>query len=364
MRVLQCTKRSVTLLAAACFALTACGDSGPEAPFNPDGTVEDIAALDATFASPAFASFSWFSVDFDAALGGSALVSASASALDFRRVTNEGQLRSAAIESARRLAALAPKVANGSFSASSAAIPSEIAGKTFEYSGSSYSATSRTGAPVNGVRFILYAIDPVTSSPVHPLVETGHVDFIDMSGGTTQAARVIVVSGTTTYLDYTVSITATTTSGRITVSGYVTDGTVRANISFRSTVTSAAGLTLVYTIDVPQRDVSIDLTMSMDGNDQTGGFEIDLSMNGPNGTVSMAGQFSMASGTVTVRVNGELFATIESGNGDPVITGADGQPLTEEDIAAVETLFGLTEEAFISFDAMFLPVGAFMAAGA
>jgi hypothetical protein len=364
MRVLQCTKRSVTLLAAACVALTACGDSGPEVPFNPGGTAEDIAAVNSTFESAAFVSFSRFSSDFGAALGGSPLVSASATAFNFRQATKGGELRAAAVRSARRLAALTPKVVNGSFSASTAAIPSEIAGKTFEYNGSSYTATARTGAPAHGVRFILYAVDPVTFAPVLPLVETGHVDLIDVGGATTQAARVVVVSGTTTYVDYTVSVTATTSSGRVTVAGYLTDGTIRANINFRSTVTSAAGLTLAYTVDVPQRDVSIDLTMTVDGLDESGAFEIDLSMSGPNGTVSMSGQFGQSGGTVTVRVNGELFATIASGAGGAVITGADGQPLSEEEAEAFQTIFGLTAVAFISFDAMILPVGAFMTAGA
>lgn len=362
MRVLQCTKRSVTLLAAACVALTACGDSGPEAPFNPAGTSEDIQAVNATFESPAFVSFSWFSPQFDAALGGSPLVAASASALNFRQATNGGQLRASAVRSARRLAALAPPIANESFSASTAAIPAEIAGKTFEYSGGSYAPTDRTGAPDNGVRFILYAVDLVTLMPVEPLVETGHVDLIDLSGTSSQAARVVVVSGTTTYLDYTVTVTSTESIGRVTVTGYVTDGANRANINLRSTVTSATGLTLLYTVDVPQRDVSIDLTMTATGLDeQSGTVDINLGMNGPNGTVSMSGQFSEAGGTLNVRVNGDPFATItSSGAGEPVITGEDGQPLTEEDAEALRGIFEVTGEAFTSFDEMVVPVGGFM----
>jgi hypothetical protein len=69
MRVLQFTKRSVTLLAAVCVALSGCGDSGPDAPFNPTGTSEDIQALNATFDSPTFTSFTTLSPLFDATLG-------------------------------------------------------------------------------------------------------------------------------------------------------------------------------------------------------------------------------------------------------------------------------------------------------
>ena len=367
MRVLQCTKRSVTLMAAACVALSACGgDSGPEAPFNPTGTTEDIQAVNDAFGSPAFASFSTFSLYFDAALGTAPLVSGSTEAFKFRRATSAGEIRAAAARNARRVAALMKKQTHSSFSASVAAIPSEVAGKTFEYNGTDYVPTDRTGAPSNGVRFIIYAVNPITYQPVLPLAEVGYVQLQDLSGTTTQAARVIVVSNNITYLDYTVSATATTSGGRITVAGYVTDGQTRANLSLLSTVNEAAGLTLSYSIDVPQRDVSIDLTMSTNGLDpETSTISIDLAMSGPNGTVSMAGDFTGTGGTITVRVNGDLFANVvSSGAGEPAITGADGQPLTAEDEAAFQNIFALTGDAFTTFDVMLLPISIFMAPAA
>ncbi len=363
MRVLQCTKRSVTLLVAACVAINACGDSGPEAPFNPTGTTEDIAAVHDAFSSDAFASFSTFSLYFDAALGTAPLVTGSGSAFNFRRPTKDGEFRAAATRNARRVAALLQGQTAGSFSASSASIPSELAAKTFEYNGTEYVAGSRTGAPSNGVRFIIYAVNPITMQPVSPLQEVGYVQLTDLSGSTTQAARVVVVSNNITYLDYTVTATATATGGRITVAGYVTNGEYRANVNLRSTVTEANGLSLLYSIDVPQRDVSIDLTMTTTGLDpETATVSIDLGMSGPHGTVSMSGEFTDVGGTITVHVNGDVFANVvSSGGGVPAITGADGQPLSQEDEAAFQQIFGLTGEAFITFDVMLLPIGFFMA---
>ena len=362
MRVLQCTTRSVTLLAAACVALGGCGDSGPSVPFNPTGTSEDVQAVNSAFSSPVFGSFSTFSVHFDAALGGAPMVSTAAQAFNFRRATSGGELRAAAVRNAQRVAALT-QAAHGGFSASAAAIPAEVAGKTFEFvDGISYSPTARTGAPANGVRFIIYAVNPVTLEPALPLNEVGYVELTDLSGSSTQAARVLVVSGDATYLDYTVTATATAAGGRVTVVGYVTDGEHRANVNLRSTISESAGLTLVYSLDVPQRDVSIDLTMTSSGFDQTAVIGINLSMSGPNGVVSMAGQFSETGGTLTVRVNGDEFATLtSSGAGEPVITGADGQPLSEEDVTALRNIFDITGEAFVSFDAMLMPVGVFLA---
>jgi hypothetical protein len=261
------------------------------------------------------------------------------------------------------VAALVQGRAHGSFSAASASIPSEIAGKTFEYNGTEYVPTERTGAPSNGVRFIIYAVNPITLQPTNPLDEVGYVQVTDLSGSTAQAARVVVVSNNITYLDYTAVATATATGGRITVTGYVTDGEHRANINLRSTVTEENGLSLLYSIDVPQRDVSIDLTMTTTGLDpQTATVGIDLGMSGPNGTVSMSGEFTESGGTITVRVNGDVFANVVSdGGGEPVITGADGQPLSQEDEVAFQQIFNLTGEAFITFDVMLMPIGFFMA---
>ncbi len=212
MRVLQSPKHSVTLLAAVCLALTACGDSGPGGEFNPAGATADIQAVNATFASPVFGSFATFSQHFDAAIGTGPVVSASAEAFNFRRATNAGELRAAAARNAHKVAALLRKSSTGtSFNATRAGIPPEVAGKTFEYSAGSYVATGRTGAPANGVRFIIYAVHPVTFEPVEPLNEVGYVQITDLSGSNTQAARVAVVSNAITYLDYTVTATCRVT---------------------------------------------------------------------------------------------------------------------------------------------------------
>ena len=42
---------------------------------------------------------------------------------------------------------------------------------------------SRTGAPADGARFVLYTIDQNTFSPALPLEEIGHVDLRDLSVG-------------------------------------------------------------------------------------------------------------------------------------------------------------------------------------
>jgi hypothetical protein len=367
MRVLQFAKRSVVTVALVSLTLAGCGgESSPDAPFNAAGTSADLQAMDSTFASPAFASFSTFSLMFDAALGGSPIISNSAAAISVRGGSTAA-IKAAAARSAQRLAAIfaqqsklsASKSAHGG---ASMAISSTIAGKTFIYDAgsNSYVMSDVSGAPANGVRFLLYAVDPVSFAPVTPLVETGHVDLIDMSAGTTQAARVLVQSGGTTYVDYTVSATSGTSSGQVTVTGMVTDGNHQANILLRSTITFNAGLTLSYSLTLPKRDVSINLTVSAsDLNQTTSTINVSLTMKGPNGTVAMSGQFTETTGTLNVRINGEAFATITTNGTTTTITRNDGTPLSDDEMTAMDGVFAIQASAFTSFDQMLAPVGGF-----
>jgi hypothetical protein len=361
MHVLHLAKRAAISMAAACLVLTGCGDSGPDVPFNPAGTAGDLEAVNGTFQSSTFASFSTFSLLFDAALmPASPVISASAAALDLRATTKEG-MRAAAARSAQRLAALMRSGSESGISALAVSLPAGVAGKTFVYSGGAYVMSDLTGAPANGVRFLLYAVDPVTFLPAEPLVETGYVDLIDLSTGSTQAARVRVFSGGTEYINYTVSVTSSLTSGRISMAGYVSNGSTQANINLRATLNSS-GLTLTYSVDVPTRDFSIDLTLTSTGDDPTTAIiGVTIDVRGGNGWVFMTGQFDLDGAVLHVSVNGNAFATITvTGTGAPVITGRGGQQLTDEDTAALEGVFEITDGAFTSFDRLFLPVGMFL----
>jgi hypothetical protein len=363
MRVLQFAKRSVVAVALVSLTLAGCGgESSSDAPFNPTGTSADLEAMNSTFASPTFASFSTFSLAFDAALGGAPIISTSAAAINVRGKGAEG-IKAAAARAARRLAEMViKKDTRQGLSASMMAVPTEVAGKTFVYDigTGSYVASDISGAPSNGVRFMLYAVDPVTFLPVEPLVETGHVDITDVSAGTTQAARVQVVSGSTTYVDYTVSASSGATSGRVSVIGFVTDGVNQANINLRSTITVTAGLTLTYSVTMPGREVEINLTVSVaDVSLPDSPINISLSMRGPNGTVSMTGQFAETSGTLNIRINGDAFATITTSGTTTTITRVDGTPLSDDELAALDGVFELQVEAFTAFDQMLAPVGAF-----
>jgi hypothetical protein len=364
MRVLQFAKRSVVTVAFVGLTLAGCGgESSPDAPFNPAGASADLEAMNATFGSPTFASFSTFSLMFDAALGGAPIISASAAALDIRATGGNAGVRAAAIRSAQRIAAITPKPAKAGSGISMMTLPVEAAGKVFIYDPgtATYVAPNPPELALNTVRFMLYEVDPGTFAPKLPLVEIGHVDLIDLSAGTTQAARVIVVGGNTTYLDYTVSASSTASSGRVNVIGYVTDGTTQANINLRSTLTFTAGLTLTYSLDLPTRDVAIDLTVNMsDYTSPTSPIVINLLMKGPNGTIAMSGQFTDTTGTLSIRISGDAFATITTNGATTTITRNDGTPLSDDELITLNGVFDIQAGAFASFDQMMTPVGMMM----
>jgi hypothetical protein len=361
MRVLQLAKCTVLTLAAVAVAGGCGSESAPTVPFNPAGATADVEAVNSTFASPTVTNFASLSVLFDAALGGAPLVSGSTAALDIRGGTPKA-VQAALARSAERIARIVPRPATGGFSASTATIPSEFLGKTFIYSGGSYVVSAQTGAPANGVRFLLYTVDPATSLPEVPLVQAGRVDLVDMSAGSTSAARVIVVSGSTTYLDYRVSATSTATSGRVTVLGLITDGNTEATFNLRSVLTLDAGLTLSYSLDVPERDLSIDLALSASGTmPESSTIGMTLDMRGQNGWVRFTGQISASGGTFDVAINGTPFATVTSTTGaEPVITGSDGQPLAQEEIDALQQVLEFSGGSFAAFDELIAPVGVFL----
>ncbi len=350
MPVTHYARRSLAAAVLA-LALTACGKSSGPSEFNPQGTAADVAAAQDAFASGPTASFAAVSPDISLALGGAPLVASSAAlALSHPSEATERY--------ARQIAAL---VSGGgsAIQASVVGIPVEVAGKTFVWDESTdtYVVSDLSGAPSNGVRFLLYAVDPVTLRPVEPVVETGYVDVIDQSTSALANVRIKVVEGDVTYLDYQVVASATTSSGLVTISGFAFNGTTRANFTLKNTVSQNNGgivIVLDYSLDIPSRDLSVDWTATF--GDISASLTLDLTVSGPNGDVRLVGTQGADGGTFTVKVNGDTFATITVTAGTLVVTGATGDPLTSEEEQAFEAVFGCFEGSIEAFSALLMPV--------
>lgn len=211
---------------------------------------------------------------------------------------------------------------------------------------------SRTGAPTNGVRFILYALD-ATGNVATPLAEQGRVDFIDLSTATTNALRVQVVWGATTYADYTISGTyASSSSASLLLKGFVSDGSteVHFDISYTANQNTVTGKS---TIDAASLNLhlvdNVTVTTSTAGTTTTLTYADDFSLTVGTETVAASGTItdtldsstgaSSSSGTLTVQYNGQAFAKITFTKDSVTITDANGGTLAADQQAAVLEMY-------------------------
>jgi hypothetical protein len=337
------------LAAAALIGLmTGCGggdSNAPDAPFDPAGTNSDIGAIEASFESEAM-------YGFESAMPAiSDILDETAAAMAVRAAPRKGMAtgKSGVREYAGGLAGLSGRPAVGMRPVSPrAAILEEHLGVTFTRNPETlaYEPSDRTGAPSNGVRFIVYAVNPINGQPVTPLNEVGYADVEVSETAAAASVRVELVSGDVTYLDYTVGVTVnqSQTAGTITISGFVTNGEDRMNFDLDLHVTENAG-TLEYTISVPTRgNFRIDYELEATSSTET----VRLELRGPHGTVTIVG--SPTDEIYEVEVNGEAFATIDgSQGGEPVISGADGEPLTEEELQVLREVYLVFVGGFFFF---------------
>lgn len=352
MRAPQFARRSLS--AAVCaLALVACGKESGPSQFNPEGATADVAAAQAAFVSTPSTSFAALGADISTVLGGSPVASAAPLTLMH---PSAGTARYA-----EQLVRLLP--GGGSrIQATVTAIPSAVAGATFVWDTATdaYVASDLPGAPSSGVRFVLYAIDPITLRPVEPVTEVGYVDLIDQSTASNVSFRLKVVDGNIVYLDYSVGATASSGGGTVTVSGYASNGTDRANFTLRNAVSqSATGLVLSlnYDLSVPSRNVTLDWTATFANISATEVVvTLDLAISGSNGDVRLVGTYGATGGTFTVTVNGDAFATVTLDGSTPVITGAGGQPLTPAEEETLNAILDYYDQSLAAFTALLAPL--------
>ena len=356
MRVTHYARRS---LAAAVLALAvaACGkDNNAPSEFNPQGTSADMAAAQGAFVSAPAQSFAAVGADISTVLGGSPAVASSAT-LAMTRPS------AASVRYARQLASLV-RADRGGIQASAAAVPASYLGATFVWDETThgYVQSDLAGAPSNGVRFLLYAVDPVTLQVVEPAVEVGYVDIIDQSTSSSVNFRVKVVEGSVVYLDYSVVASGGTSSALVTVSGFASNGTTLANFTLKNTFSQNAGglvLSFDYDLNVPSRGVSLNWTATFANiSDTEVVVTLDLGISGPNGQVRLVGTYGANGGSFSVKVNGDLFATVTQSAQGQVVTGASGQPLTPDEEATLHDIMNYYEVSLLAFSELILPLGA------
>ena len=78
-----------------------------------------------------------------------------------------------------------------------------------------------------------------------------------------------------------------------------------------------------YLIEVPSHNFRISSTATY--QQASDALTLQFEARGENGRITMNGTFAATGGTVTVRVNGSVYATIADNGSTVTITGADGE---------------------------------------
>jgi hypothetical protein len=338
--------------------MTGCGgndSTAPDAPFDPAGTSSDIDAIEASYESDAMSGFQSAMPAISGTLGESGAAVALRAAPSKIMATGKSGAREYASTVARLYTA---PTAGMRPVGSRAAILEEHLGKTFVRNAETleYEVSERTGAPSNGVRFIVYTVNPISGQPVTPLQEVGYAD-VEVTQSTNAASiRIELVSGNVTYLDYTVAATASQTAATINVSGFVSNGEDRVNFDLDVHLNSEDIITFDYTLSVPTRG-NFRMDLEEEWNMNTSAVASSLELRGPHGTVTIVGNWADNAGTYNVEVNGDPFATITVTQGaEPVITGADGEPLSEEELQVLQEIYLVFLGGFDFFEDLLDPI--------
>lgn len=309
------------VLAAACNGDT----TGPATLSDPQATIAAVAALDSAFHSNALASFGALS----GALGSTAATAALSRAgtivrATLPRPTTPGVAAEAAAVrqlSGLRALNLSPTSPQGPV------INDTLYGSVFTYDTSwqAYVRSAPTGGPTNGIRFILYAVNPLTGALAIPLTPVGQTDLLDESVGATAKLHIIVTGngGTPSYLDYTAALTFSQTTLVATLNGTLTNAlagganktlSFSVNANFTITTITVAG---TYTLNNPA--VTITLNASDKQVVTTDSVTLSFGFTRQGEAITFSGQLVTTGDVVdtvdaAIHVNGQPYASVRGNN--------------------------------------------------
>lgn len=238
-----------------------------------------------------------------------------------------------------------------------------VLGKTFVYDASKRTYVpdaARTGAPPNGVRFILYET-AANGDPI-PGREVGYANLTDerSASPSTAGIRLVVVSGGVTYLSYSFDLTGSLDAAKVDVRGFLTDGTERIDFSI-STSQQLFGrggkVTLDATLTVAQHDVVITAKAEGTAGESNGDGKIDLTVRSGSDHIVVDAQTTQGQLDATFTINGQLLATATGDPQSPVIRGQGDRDLTADELHALGAIVGMADSLFKFVSALLLPAG-------
>jgi len=335
---------------------------------NPAAVSSSLESLDSAFNSDVFQSFTVATFMLDAAASPSPALRPAATMLAVLRpkLEHAGTLAYLpGMAQAQRLQALGPEFSVST--AQGAIIPDSMYGRVFEWNDTTdqYVYRGTTVSNLNGVRFILYAVG-LDGLIFEPVTEVGTLDIIDQSAQGRLRLNVLVknTAGTTTFVDYVGEVSA----NQATASGSITnglDGPSNKTLLFEETLTpTQTGARIAATFALNNPATTVMLTESVSFTEPNLIINADFRIIQNARTIRTVGRITITAALdvevdITVYVDGHPVASIR---GDPTMPGtqwidAGGEPLTLEDLAALDHLFDALERFDEAVSGLFSPLG-------
>jgi hypothetical protein len=238
-----------------------------------------------------------------------------------------------------------------------------VLGTTFVYDASKRTyvpAPSRTGAPANGVRFILYET-AANGDPI-PGREIGYADLTDerQASPSTAGVRLVVVSGGVTRLNYSFDLTGSLQTAKAEVHGFLTDGTERLDFSIttgQQLFGRGGQATVDATLTVAQHDFEVTAHAEGTVGDPNGDGKIDLTIRSGTDVIVFDARTTEHQLDALVTVNGQTLATATGDPDAPTIRGEGGRELTEAEMHALGAIVGMAGEIFTLVTNLLQPAG-------
>ncbi|MGH7521685.1 MAG: hypothetical protein ACREMI_10430 [Gemmatimonadales bacterium] len=357
--------------------MTACGKDSPSpVDFNdPAAVSSNLSSVDSTFDSDVFRSFNAAALFLDAAQPSIRPTASLIQTLRPKLERTGAHVFLPGLLQARKLQADIPNL-NVS-AAQGRLIPDSMYGRVFEWdtAANAYSYQGTTVSNLNGVRFVLYALG-LDGEVFEPVTAIGTLDIIDQSTPSQLQMHVLVrnSAGTATFVDYTAALQASQTAVNATVTGSISNGRTSPDdktLSFDQTFNANAGGASVHaTFALNDPAITVMLNESVTFNDPNITVNADFRLIQNGETVRAVGRIVINTLTqdvqvhVTVYVDGHPVASIDGDPSDPGTQWVDagGEPLTVQDLAALDDLFDAIEHFDAAVAGLFAPIGTFTGA--
>ncbi len=344
-------RRTTALFAVV--ALGACSESTAPTIDNVDAqaAAAKVEPVLAVMEQPALTSFASLS-----AVGGLPASASAASFSAFAQLTKTAA-HGRPVRSAPLLARAAARAAD--------VIPIEARGMLFTYNTTAgeYQGAQSAEAPANGIRIVLYAVDPLTWQIASPLTPIGYVNLLDESTSQQNRLHVELVSnqGSVELMDYAITHSVTASSESFSIVGTATNGTTAINFDLSGTASETAA-TATFSLTAPSVGFSVAQSVNVNLATEQATVGVELGYDGH--TLEFSVTMSGNSMNGEVRYDDRDYASFsmtydeETGEGSSSFTKANGRPMTIEEIEAIGNLF----ERSLDFDdfwaSLLWPVGA------